>query len=80
MKGWKYWDSDKCPCCLTKSEKTVQHMFKCKEPEITACKNKLYKHTYTWLKEQDTQYMLLDMIMATLSKKSFELPQKYANF
>ena len=53
---------------MTKSEKTVQHMFKCKEPKMMAYKKELYKHIYTWLKDQDTHHMLLDMIMTTLSK------------
>ena len=80
MKILKYWDNDKCPCCLTTSVLTVQHMFKCKELEMRGYKDELYKHMYTWLKEQDMQWILLDMIMATLFKQPFELPKEYKNY
>ena len=36
-------------------------MFKYKEPEMMAYKNELYKHLYTWLKEQDIHHILLDI-------------------
>ena len=80
MKRWKYWDNDKCPCCLAISEKTVQHLFKCKNLEMKAHKNELYKPIYTWLKEQDTQQILLDMTMATFFRGSFKLLQEYKNY
>ena len=66
MKVWNYEDNDKCTCCLTKAEKIVQHIFKCKEPGMKAYEYELCKHIYLWLKEQDTQQMLLDMIMVTI--------------
>ena len=47
---------------------------------MMAYKNELYKHIYTWLKEQGTHCMLLDMIMATLFKNAFELQEEYNNF
>ena len=47
---------------------------------MMAYKDELYKHIYMWLKDQDTHHMLLDMIMATISKNSFELPQEHTNF
>ena len=46
-------------------------MFNCKEPEMVAYKNKLYKHIYTCLIEQGTQYISLEMIQAALSKDTF---------
>ena len=55
-------------------------MFKCKEQEIMAYKNELYKHIYTWIKEQDTHHMLLYMIMVALLENLFGLPQEYTNF
>ena len=47
---------------------------------MMAYKNELYNHIYKWLIEQDTQYLLLEMIWAALSKDTFKLPQEYTNF
>ena len=55
-------------------------MFKCKELERKAYKYELYEHIYSWLKEQDTQQMLLDMIMATLFNQPIIITQEYENY
>ena len=80
MKRWKYWDNDKYLCCLTKAEETLQHIFKCKDLEMKAYKYELYKYIYSWLKKQDTQQMLLSLIMTTLFKHPFTLTQEYENY
>ena len=80
MKRWKYWDNNKCPYCLTKTEDSVQLMSKCKEPEMKAYKYELYEHIYSWLKEQDIQQILLDMIMTTLFSQPIIIAQEYENY
>ena len=39
-------------------------MFKCKEPEMKAYRNDFYEHICAWLKKQDTQQTLKEMITA----------------
>ena len=34
MKRWRFWTTNKCPCCLTHSENDTKHMFKCKNQEM----------------------------------------------
>ena len=40
----------------------------------------LYKYIETWLIEQDTQHILLDMTMSALLKHTIELPPGYDNY
>ena len=44
MKRWKYWDNDKCPCCMTNEERSAYHIFTCNEPEMKAYRQELYKN------------------------------------
>ena len=54
------------PVLSNKMEDSVQHMFKCKEPKIKACKEELYEYICALLKEQDTQQTLIEMITTIL--------------
>ena len=55
-------------------------MFTCKEPEMSAYRYEVYKNIEKWLREQDTQHMLFDMIMAALLKRRIEHPPEYNNY
>ena len=65
---------------LDKSIKTKQSYFTCNEPEIKACRYELYKHIEIWLIEQDIQHMILDIIMAAISKHTIKLSSGYDTY
>ena len=53
MKRWGFWTTDKCPCCLTHSERDTKHMFKCKNQEMREYRNKVYTELYEKLSDMD---------------------------
>ena len=47
---------------------------------MKAYRYELYKHIEIWLIEQDTQHMLLDMMMAAPLKHTIKLPPGYDTY
>ena len=66
MKRWGFWSTDKCPCCLTHSEKDTRHMFKCKQQEMCEYRNKIFTEVYVKLDELETAPHILEILVSSL--------------
>ena len=65
------------PVLSDKRRKSAYHSFTCNKPEMSAYRYELCKNTEKWLIQQNTQHMLLDMIMEALLKHRIKLPLDY---
>ena len=66
MKRWEFWTTDKCPCCLTISEKDTTHMFKCKNQDMKDFRDRVYTELYNKLSELDTSPHILEILKFSL--------------
>ena len=66
MKRWGFWDTDKCPCCLTEPEQDSTHIFYCNMPEMVKFRSELYSEVAQWMGEVSTHPQLQDMLIKAL--------------
>ena len=74
MKRWQFWNSDKCPCCLTHPETSTTHFFRCRSPALIAYRNEIYKSLFAWLTNQQTHPVLINMLQSVITGSRFQYP------
>ena len=69
IKRWKFWENDKCPCCMTHKEKLSYHILTCNKPEMKVYRQELYDKIENWLIDQNTHQILKNMLMEAIWRK-----------
>ena len=75
MKRWGFWDSDRCPCCLTEAEQDSTHIFHCTMPEMVKFRSELYSEVAQWMESVSTHPQLQDMLIKALAGDPISFPE-----
>ena len=75
MYQMKLWDNDLCPCCRQVSEQSTTHLFYCPHPTMNLTRDRYFHQILDWLKEVDTDPLLLELLTPFWHEKEVTLDE-----